>query len=531
MITRRQFLQLSGLLGGAMIVPHEWLPPPPPAVTWPLLALTTLPGRQRAILLRLPRLVLDQAGNLLLKPGSAPGTPLPVAQTQWNRENSHDWDRLQAGHPWAIVLHWYGDDPEDDLNLGAYLNGFDGLRRVHDYETRTSAHALVGKAHPANPGDHVGIVQTQFPHADGTPFVASHLPMLDYESHFQRQQYFVRALYQLNHQEPAIHSVLQDWFDGWWVDPNMRSLGIEISGRDFDTPENAPPDQQVANTVAVVAALMRRYGVLSSNLLGHLEIQINKPDPGKKFMALVRCLLGSLALSSGDTVLKELCFSQYLGEDGDPWRAVRVYFQFVRDYLLLTGRPNQVYEWEAESGYWALADQLPEHSHTPLPPAPHFHLPLPGAAPVVGATFLVPHNHAGVDLYLPASRANMLADVQLSAAGQCLYAGPLRSQHAGFQAFFRHRQSDGAEVLSHYANLARLSDLQPGALYPSGQVIGQLDSGSGRAFVLHFAIAYGAAWETSLRSNPEIPLNASLTWIRERFLDPVAYLEAWEENR
>jgi hypothetical protein len=524
-LTRRQFLQLAGTFGLAAAAPMLRLPIQPAAVAWPLLALTTLPGRQRSILLRLPRLELDQAGSLLLKPGSAPGIPLPVAQTQWNRENSHDWDRLQIGHPWAIVLHWFGDDPQAQNSLSAYLNGFDGLRRVHDYETRTSAHVLVGKAHPANPGQHVGIVQTQLAHADGTPFVASHLPMLDYESHLQRQQYFVRALYQLNYQEPAIHSILQDWFDGWWVDPNMRSLGLEITGRDFDSLQGRPPDQQVANTVAVVAALMRRYGVRGSSVLGHLEIQTNKPDPGKKFMALVRCLLGSLALTGSDALLKELCFAQYLGEDGDPWRAVRVYFQFTRDYLLLTGRPNQMYEWEADSGYWTLVDQLPGHTHTPLPPAAHFQPPLPGAAPVVGATFLVPHDHAGVDLYLPANQAYTLTDVQLSAAGECLYTGPLRNQHGGFQAFFRHRQPDGAEVLSHYANLSRLADLLPGTLYPAGQVVGQLDSGPGRAFILHFGIVYGAAWETTLRSSPEIPLNASVTWIRERFLDPLAYLE------
>jgi hypothetical protein len=524
MITRRQFLQLSGLFGGALIAPHAWLPIQPPAVSWPLLATTTLPGRQRAILLRLPRIELNQAGNFLLKPANAPGTPLPLAQTQWNRENSHDWDRLQTGHPWAIVLHWFGDDPAAAQSTASYLHGFDGLRIISGYETRTSTHALVGTAHPADPGDGVAILQTQLPHADGTPLVASHLQMLDYESHSQRQQYFVRALYQLGYQEATIHSILQDWFDGAWLDPNMRSLAVELTGRDFDSREHYPPDQQIANTIAVVAALMRRYQVPGSSILGHLEIQTNKPDPGKKFMALVRCLLGALALTSGEPTLKELLFGQYLGDHGDAERAVRTYFQFGRDYLLLTGRPNQVYEWEAESGYWGLADQLPGRTHTPLLRAPHFHPPLPSASAVVGATFLIPHDHAGADLYLPASSASAQTDVLLSAAGQCLFAGPIRNHHSGYQAFFRHRQADGAEVLSHYANLSSLSDLQPGTLYPAGQVVGQLSGGPGRTFLLHFGIAYGAAWETALRSNPEIPLNASVTWIQQRFVDPVAYL-------
>jgi hypothetical protein len=451
---------------------------------------------------------------------------LPLAQTQWNREHSHDWDRLESGFPWAIVLHWYGENSDFEQTPEAYLRGFDGLRMVSGYETRTSAHVLVGRGEPGVDFNQISILQTQRPHQDGTPFVASHLQTLDYVAHRQRQQYFVRALYQMGYQEPTIHSILQDWFDGPRLDTNMRSLAVEICGRDLDLTPTYPPDQQIANVVAVVAALMRRYQVPGSSLLGHLEIQINKPDPGKKFMALIRCLLGALALSSGDAQLQDLLFSQYLGDHGDPARAVRTWFQFARDYLLLVARPSQVYEWEAESGYWLLADQLEGHTHIALPTAPRFLPPLPGAMPVVGATFLDPHNHAGVDLYLPVSAAGLLADVQLAAPGLCLYAGPVRNHHPGLQAIFRHRQPDGAEVLSLYANLSSLAELQTGTLYPAGQVIGQLTSGPDCRCLLHFGLAYGAAWETDLSRSPEIPLNASLTWIRQRFLDPLAYLAA-----
>jgi hypothetical protein len=46
------------------------------------------------------------------------------------------------------------------------------------------------------PGD-IGIVQTQLPDIDGVPLAASHLSGLDYEAHQQKQQYFVRAFYEL----------------------------------------------------------------------------------------------------------------------------------------------------------------------------------------------------------------------------------------------------------------------------------------------------------------------------------------------
>jgi hypothetical protein len=524
-LTRRQFLQLAGTFGLAAVFPPRVLPRLLPPAFWPALTTSTLPARQRAILRRMPDLEVDQNGIFRYRPGTSAAVPLPAAQTQWNLENANRWDQLEAGYPWAIVLHWFGDNPDSRQSVSTYLNGFNGLRRIEDYETRTSAHALVGTAHPGYQSGTISILQTQMPYTDGTPLVASHLGRLDYQAHSQRLQYFVRGLYTLSHQEPSVHSVLQDWFDGPVVDPNMRSLGIELTGRDLDTPGSYPSDQQVANTVALVAAMMRRYQVLGSNLLGHNEIAINKPDPGKKFMALIRCLLGALALTSNEPNLKDLLFAQYLGEHGDPEQAVRAYFQFGRDYLLLTGHPHEVYEWESQSGYWGLADQLPGSTHTLLPTARIFKPPLPGAQPLEGATFLNPHNHAGVDLYLPASSASAVTNVQLSAPGQCLYAGPSRYHHTGHQAIFRHRQPDGAEVLSLYANLSSLGTLQPGTVYPAGQTVGQLSGGQGKTFLLHFGIAYGATWELDLQKNPYIPLNASVGWISLRFMDPVEFLE------
>ncbi|HSQ17057.1 MAG TPA: N-acetylmuramoyl-L-alanine amidase [Anaerolineales bacterium] len=525
-ISRRQFLELVGTVGLAALIPPQWLPVQLPAISWPTLPTAALPTGTHTILQSQPRLEVDRNGNFKYTPANAPAAPLPIAQTQWNREHAHDWDRLETGFPWAIVLHWFGDSPGYQQSTEAYLRGFDGLRMVSDYETRTSAHCLVGAAHPANPSQAISILQAQLPHADGTPLVASHLQMLDIESHLQRLQYFVRALYQLEYQEPTIHSILQDWFDGPRMDPNMRSLAIEITGQYFDALATYPPDQQIANTVAVVTALMRRYQIPSSSILGHLEIQTSKPDPGKKFMALIRFLLGAVALTNYDPTLKHLLFAQYLGEHGDPWQAMRTYFQFTRDYLLLTSRPVQVYEWESESSFWPLIDQLPGSSHTHLPTAWSFHPPLPGAQPVIGATFTNPPNHSGADLYLPATSTTALVDVLLSAPGECLFAGPARFQHPGLQVIFRHRQADGSHVLSLYGNLNSLANLQIGMVYPAGQVVGQLIGGPGQTFILHLGIAYGATWETDMSHNPDIPLNASITWISQRFMDPLAYLAA-----
>jgi len=204
----------------------------------------------------------------------------------------------------------------------------------------------------------VTILQTQLPDEDGTPFVASHLHSLDYKAHEERRQYFVRALYELGYQQPTIHSILQEWYDGPYVDANMRSLAIELAGCYFDDPAHAPSSQQIANAIGLIWALMKRYGICASNILGHHEISLNKSDPGKRFMALIRCLLGAIALTKSDPGMNEMVFGQHLSSGQEPIQAVIIYLRWVRDFLALTSQPGQVSAWEVESGYWHLYDQV-----------------------------------------------------------------------------------------------------------------------------------------------------------------------------
>jgi hypothetical protein len=92
------------------------------------------------------------------------------------------------GHiPWGIVLHWYGDKENFDKTIKGYIRGFDSLRKVATYITRTSAHFLVGPERleqaTINQSTGISVLQTQMPDKDGTPFVASHLMYLDYLAH------------------------------------------------------------------------------------------------------------------------------------------------------------------------------------------------------------------------------------------------------------------------------------------------------------------------------------------------------------
>ena len=74
--------------------------------------------------------------------------------------------------------------------------------------------------------------------------------------------------------ESPINPVLKDIFEGPEIDPNFRTISIEIVGSDFDNHENYPSDQKIANTLSVVWAVMERYGIRASDVLGHHEILI-----------------------------------------------------------------------------------------------------------------------------------------------------------------------------------------------------------------------------------------------------------------
>jgi hypothetical protein len=235
---------------GALMVPVNNIDLFRESLEWPNLPFDTLPQSTQEILALVPTTMIGVDGILYLSKSreSSPGR-IPLARTQWNRENNSRTHRLTSSVPWGIVLHWYGDKENFDKTITGYLRGFDSLRQIDDYITRTSAHFLIGDQIPTielrGSEDQIGIIQTQKPDLDGTPFVASHISGLDYEAHKAKRQYFVRALYQLGYEEPGVRSILQDWFDGGRViDPNMRTIAIELAGYDFENPTHYPSQQR-----------------------------------------------------------------------------------------------------------------------------------------------------------------------------------------------------------------------------------------------------------------------------------------------
>jgi hypothetical protein len=530
-INRRDFLKLVGANLAGLMLPGGLPFGDETEESWPELILEDLPVQIRNILSRTPRATIDSTGYLFVRNTNQPPVQVPAAPTQWNLENNKPYHRLAADKPWGIVLHWYGDKENFDHSLKGYLRGFDSLREIEDYMARTSAHFLIGDEPPASRSDQlddrIGIIQTQNPDQDGTPFLASHLRNLDIEAHQARKQYFVRAYYQLASREPAVHSLLQDMFDGPRADPNYRTIAIEIAGFNFDHPDHYPSDQKIANVLAVVWAIMRRYRIPACNILGHHEIQLGKPDPGKKLMATIRFLLGVKAILEADPQMVTLVFGQFLDGIWDSKKAIEKYFSTMHDYFSLIGSRRSIYEWEISSKYWLAMDAVYRNKNVHL--ADKLRPPLGAMASLDGKVFVNPYDHEGVDLYVRKNKGSQslpqAVPVVLVGEGLCLYHGQNCHCGQGIASIFRHRQANGADILSIYEPLSESNALVPGQYYPSGYPLGTIQAMKAyQSPYLHFAIAYGTSWEMDLKTKNHPPLNAGPAWIRERYMEPLAFL-------
>jgi hypothetical protein len=529
-LSRRDFLRLAGSGFGALLLPGHDIVTSIGKYSWPILRLEQLPNQIQEILDRVPETMITREGRLYLMDSARNKNGfVPLAQTLWNRENSFLSDRLYTSVPWGIVLHWYGDRDNYDKTITGYLRGFNSLRDVDGTTTRTSAHFLVAGHDPTTELEaseaQFGILQTQKPHANGTPFVSSHISGLDYVAHSNRKNYFVRAQYHLGYEEPGVHSIMQTWFDGGQnIDPNMRTISIEMTGYDFENRPHFPSKQQIANTISVVWALMRRYNITANNIFGHNEIQLNKPDPGKKFMAFMRLLLGTKAMLENDPQMNSLVFGNFLYEQIDTLQATQRYFKYVYDYLLMVSTPRAAYEWEGISGYWFLNDLLDNKSGS-TPISRRFISPLSGEFTSPGRLFTSPTNHEGVDMHRDRDyfdrNDQLTSHAYLAADGECIYQGDFTGCCGGKTIIFRHRQRNGSQVLSVYGHLDALMNIKIGSQYPMKYPLGEIKQDLDHTDpFLHFAMAYGGTWNTDLRDQPSIPLNVGASWIRARYQHP-----------
>jgi len=555
-LSRRDFINLLGCgIGGAgfLALPSYLKIESDLSLLDPLLRIDDLPTEIKKIIKLVCTTEFNEVGYLLLRTDDEPDpSHVPLAITDWNKEHSHSYDRLLTDQPLGIVLHWYGDRENFDDSLEGYMRGFDSIRPVANYETNTSAHFLIGSAEPKRADQfdstsRIGILQTQSPDTDGVPFVASHLANMDYLAHEQRLQYFVRTSYYLNQSENYPLSILADFYDGRKIDPNLRTIAIEITGFNFDKLLGEINHQKLANVVSVVIAVMKKYRIPGLNILGHNEISLNKADPGKMFLATIRFLVCVQCLTSNDFLTQQLVFAHFSPQEtinysdtlaqklkkvGELFRdtkkqAIKNYLKYIRSYLLLVDTPANVYNWELICKYWVIYDLLvPEER--PQAIANDFLYPIKQENIESRGYFLDKINREGVNYYVTKSDSTLtdIFSINLIANGECIYVGNSELYPTNYIAIFKHRLSTSAEVISIYDNLNNIFDLKLRQSYNRGQIIGEIkEDFSYIPAHLHFAVAFGGTWDLHIKDSRTTPLNAGPTWMRARYLDPVQFLE------
>lgn len=82
-------------------------------------------------------------------------------------------------------------------------------------------------------------------------------------------------------------------------DGPSKAINIETTGSYFD--EELPPEEQTENLIQLLIELMEQYNIPFGNITGHLERSpdVGKPDPGQKYLNMVRARLLEKLISQG----------------------------------------------------------------------------------------------------------------------------------------------------------------------------------------------------------------------------------------
>lgn len=530
--SRRDFLKLFTVTAFSSLVPPHRLHLGTPTDQLPKLELDQLPEFIQEIIKLVPKTVIEKDGYLAVtQEGNRPNQLVLQRRTDWNLQNTKPYNQLKTDKPWGIVLHWFGDKYPQPQDIDFYLRGFNGRRKIDELYITTSAHFLVGdlpvNTDPANKT--VGIVQTQKPSPEGIPYQAAHVSFLDHKAYKEGRQYFISAQNKLSLENPGIRFLLQDFYDRPQNLPHQQTIGIEITGHSFEDPRFYPAPQKIANAISVVWAIMKRYAIPAKDIMGHFELQLNKPDPGKKFLALFKYLIGIKALIEDDEEMNALVFKPFVSSDGGN-NPVLTYFKIIRDYLFLTTSPRQINEWYAWSKFLFAYDAIQG-----MPSGKfltnEFYYPIRKPYWKPDYKFPEPSSHEGIDFYpylSETSRDHLDVNVHLIANGTCIYFGESKGSYGGQFAIFKHRQKDGSEIISYYSHLKTIWNLKLGKNYQGGWLIGSISNPQDPPYgFLHFSLAYGPTWEIYLNQSPNIPLNAGPTWIQTYFIDPIMNLYEW----
>ena len=281
----------------------------------------------KEILSMQPELSFDENGKLYYEEREDTN---PVLTVETDRHLSFPYEQLSDVK--FFVIHY--DGAPQTLTSGGYrtvLNTINGLNR----SGKPSVQFCVD-SYPVSDEfvdkNGVGVILSQ---ATGPmPYKGRHV-MIGYDLATGRED-LNRVKTADLYEQMGVGQDYVDFIRAGYKDFDSFSLGLEQVGMNFhyDFPEQFPPNQQIANVLALVEAASARYGLSVWDIVGHHEIQ-EKGDPGDEYMLTLRFLLGLSYL------LDEQLPDDFLETD-DPYD----YFTKLKDYSIARMGEDRYSDWD-----------------------------------------------------------------------------------------------------------------------------------------------------------------------------------------
>ena len=135
---------------------------------------------------------------------------------------------------------------------------------------------------------------------------------------------------------PQDISVLQTLHNkgGYNNTPNRSTIGIEITGYDFDNPEDFPSTKKISTLLTLTTAITKKYKISPAfDYLGHREIDYKKSDPGRRLTYLMKLIVGLDCLTREDPELSDLVFGPFIDKTKRNDNGAKKYFDFITTYF------------------------------------------------------------------------------------------------------------------------------------------------------------------------------------------------------
>lgn len=220
------------------------------------------------------------------------------------------------------------------LNNGEYRtaqNTINGLNRTGLPSVQYCVDPYVINNNPVDVGGY-GIIQSQKP--NDLPYQGNHV-LIGVDSEGNPDNNYIRTSKVFK--QIGISSELIDFANERNTDFDSFAIGAEQVGTDFSKyfPVNFPPNQEMANMVALIKAVSNRYALGIWDILSHEEIQ-QKADPGHEYMLTIRYAFGIMYIFNKDSLP-----DNFLRDNP------KEYFRKLREYAIEIMGEERYEKWDS----------------------------------------------------------------------------------------------------------------------------------------------------------------------------------------